>query len=109
MMHHNVARCQKVSRRQDRPSGGHSERGLVYSVEATRRLGSRIAVVRAIASLGGAEAFEALAPFVTDTLPVTLPVDAGAKVTLNVTLWPAASVNGVVIPLAAKPLPVTLT
>jgi len=52
---------------------------------------------------------EALAPFVTDTLPVTLPVDAGAKVTLNETLWPAASVNGVVIPLAAKPLPVTLT
>ena len=43
-----------------------SERGLVYSVEATRRLGSRIAVVRAIASLGGAEAFEALAPFVHD-------------------------------------------
>ncbi|PYV07936.1 MAG: hypothetical protein DMG07_27185, partial [Acidobacteria bacterium] len=66
MMHHNVARCQKVSRRQDRPSGGHSERGLVYSVEATRRLGGRIAVVRAIASLGGAEAFEALAPFVHD-------------------------------------------
>lgn len=51
---------------------------------------------------------ELLALFATETLPVTLPAADGEKVTLRGALCPAARVNGVVIPLAAKPLPVTL-
>lgn len=52
---------------------------------------------------------ELLALFVTETLPLTLPVAVGAKVMLREALCPAARVKGAVIPLAAKPLPVTLT
>ena len=52
---------------------------------------------------------ELLALFTTETLPPTLPEAVGAKVTLREALCPAARVNGVDIPLAAKPLPVTLT
>ena len=40
-------------------------------------------------------------------VPEALPADAGAKVTLKVVLWPAASVRGVVMPLSVKPVPVT--
>ena len=40
-------------------------------------------------------------------VPEALPADWGAKVTLNVALWPAFSVTGVVIPLKVNPLPVT--
>ena len=49
-----------------------------------------------------------LALLATDTLPVTLPVVVGAKVTLKEALCPAARVNGVAIPVVAKALPVTL-
>ena len=52
---------------------------------------------------------ELLALFTTEMLPVALPAAVGAKVTLKGALCPAARVNGVVIPLAAKPLPVALT
>jgi hypothetical protein len=52
---------------------------------------------------------ELLALFTTDTLPFTLPVTVGAKVKPNEALCPAARVNGVVIPLPVKPLPITLT
>jgi len=41
--------------------------------------------------------------------PITAPVDCGAKVTLQLTLCPAGSVRGKVIPLSAKPLPVSVT
>ena len=41
--------------------------------------------------------------------PITAPVDCGAKVTLQLTLCPAGSVSGRVIPLNPKPLPVSVT
>ena len=46
---------------------------------------------------------------VTATLPLKLPADAGANVTLNVTLCPAPSVAGSVIPETLKPVPVAAT
>ena len=46
---------------------------------------------------------------VIETPPITVPVDCGAKVTLQLTLCPAGSVNGRVIPLNPKPLPVSVT
>ena len=42
---------------------------------------------------------------VMETLPLLLPPDVGAKVTLKVALWPAASVNGGVSPLMLKAAP----
>jgi hypothetical protein len=46
---------------------------------------------------------------VTVTLPLTLPAETGAKVTLKVALWPALSVAGVEIPLTEKPEPLLAT
>ena len=43
------------------------------------------------------------------TLPLELPADVGAKVTLNVVLWPGVKVRGVVIPEMLKPVPATVT
>jgi hypothetical protein len=47
--------------------------------------------------------FEALE--VTVTLPLALAADCGVNVTVKVALWPAARVNGVVIPLRLNPVP----
>ena len=44
----------------------------------------------------------------SDTLPVTLPVVLGAKVTLKMADWPTARVKGKVSPLVLKPAPVTV-
>src|SRR5437667_8878300 len=41
-------------------------------------------------------------------LPLSVPPDGGLKLTFATTLWPAASVNGIVNPLIAKPLPFTI-
>ena len=46
---------------------------------------------------------EALEVIVTE--PVTLPTAVGVNVTLNVVLWPAASVTGAVRPLRVNPVP----
>jgi hypothetical protein len=43
------------------------------------------------------------------TLPVELPADVGAKVTLNEVLWPGVKVSGVEIPEMLKPVPATVT
>ena len=43
----------------------------------------------------GFEAFEVIV-----TVPLALPVACGANATVNVVLWEALSVNGVVIPLS---------
>ena len=43
------------------------------------------------------------------TVPLALPADAGANVTLKVVLCPAVSASGVVIPLRLKPVPVAPT
>jgi hypothetical protein len=50
----------------------------------------------------GFEAFEAIA-----TLPLALPADCGAKVTLKDALCPGASVTGVLNPEMLKPVPAT--
>src|ERR1700693_2967249 len=50
-------------------------------------------------------AFEAL--LATETLPLALVPDCGAKVTLNVELWPGGTVMGRFMPLMLKPAPVT--
>jgi hypothetical protein len=47
--------------------------------------------------------FDALDVIVT--LPLTLPADSGANVTVKFTLCPAVSVTGVVIPLRLNPVP----
>ncbi len=52
---------------------------------------------------GDPGAFEA-----TLTVPEALVAVKGANVTLKVVLWPAGKVNGVVIPLNVKPVPVML-
>jgi hypothetical protein len=52
----------------------------------------------------GFEAFD-----VTVTVPLALPADFGAKVTLNEVLWPGVKVTGVVIPEMLKPVPETAT
>lgn len=46
---------------------------------------------------------------VTVTLPLTVPAETGAKVTLKVALCPALSVAGVEIPLTEKPDPLLAT
>ena len=51
------------------------------------------------------EAFEAL--LAIETLPLALPPDCGAKVTLKVALWPGVKVTGRFMPLMLKPAPVT--
>ena len=48
----------------------------------------------------GFEAFD-----VTVTVPGNDPADVGAKVTVNVALWPAANVTGDVIPEMLNPVP----
>lgn len=42
-------------------------------------------------------------------LPLALPVDGGAKVTLKVALCPAVSVIGAVMPVRLNPVPLTAT
>lgn len=49
-----------------RSMGTPTDRGINYSVEATQRLGNRIAAVRAIEKLGGRKAIRVLAPYWTD-------------------------------------------
>jgi hypothetical protein len=39
------------------------------------------------------------------TLPLALAAERGANLTVKVALWPAVRVNGVVIPLRLKPVP----
>lgn len=51
--------------------------------------------------------FEALE--VTVTLPLALPAEVGAKITLNEVLWPGVNVIGVVIPETLKPVPEAFT
>ena len=51
---------------------------------------------------------EVVALLMTATLPVTLPVAAGAKVTFKVVVWPGVRVVPVGTPLALKPAPETL-
>ena len=43
--------------------------------------------------------------FDEDTLPLTLPAEAGENLAVNDVLCPAPSVRGVVIPLTLKPVP----
>ncbi len=49
------------------------------------------------------EAFDTI-----ETLPLALPADDGAKVTLKLELWPAAKVKGRLIPLRLKPVPLAM-
>jgi len=51
---------------------------------------------------------ELVALLTTVTLPARLPVEVGAKLTVNDVDWPAARLNGSVIPLVLKPVPVAL-
>ena len=46
---------------------------------------------------------------VTVTVPLALPVEVGANVTVYVVLWPAFRVNEELIPLRVKPAPLTVT
>jgi hypothetical protein len=50
----------------------------------------------------GLEAFE-----VIETPPLAAPADVGAKMTLNIAVWPAFKVSGVLSPLRLKPDPLT--
>jgi len=50
--------------------------------------------------------FEAL--LTTVTVPVSAPVLVGAKITLKLVDWPAASVSGSVMPEEENPVPATL-
>ena len=50
-----------------------------------------------------------LALLATVTLPVTLPVDAGAKVTFSVTIWPGVMICPLLTPEAVKPAPEIMT
>jgi hypothetical protein len=43
-----------------------------------------------------------------ETLPLTLPLDSGAKVVVKLALWPGASVNGMLSPLTLNPVPDTV-
>ena len=43
------------------------------------------------------------------TLPLALPAEVGAKVTLNEVLWPGVNVTGVLMPEMLKPVPATVT
>lgn len=52
---------------------------------------------------------EFVASLVIITLPVTLPADVGAKVTVSTTECPAASMSADVTPPALKPAPDTVT
>jgi hypothetical protein len=52
----------------------------------------------------GLEAFE-----VIETLPLKLPADCGAKVTLKDVLCPGVNVKGVLIPEILKPVPAAET
>ena len=51
---------------------------------------------------------ELVALLTTVTLPTRLPVEVGAKRTLKDADWPAARLNGSVIPLVLNPVPVAL-
>ena len=50
------------------------------------------------------EAFELIV-----TVPLALPAEVGANVTLKLALCPAVSVTGAVIPLKVNPVPLTAT
>jgi hypothetical protein len=52
----------------------------------------------------GFDAFE-----VTVTVPLNVPAEVGAKVTVNVVLWPGVSVTGGVIPEILNPVPEAAT
>lgn len=52
----------------------------------------------------GFEAFEVMV-----TLPLALPAEVGANVTVKLVLCPAASVIGAMMPLKVKPVPLRLT
>jgi hypothetical protein len=52
----------------------------------------------------GLDAFE-----LTVTLPLALPADVGAKVTVKLALCPAASVAGTEIPVTVNPVPLIAT
>ena len=52
----------------------------------------------------GLEAFEVIVIF-----PLILPADAGVKVTVNVALWPAGSIAGVLMPVRLNPVPLIPT
>ena len=43
------------------------------------------------------------------TLPLTVPADRGANLTVKVALWPAVRVTGVEIPLRLNPVPLIPT
>jgi hypothetical protein len=55
------------------------------------------------------DAGELVALLTMETLPVAAPVTEGSKLTINVAIFPGVSDEGTEIPLAANPLPVTLT
>src|SRR5580704_5328667 len=59
--------------------------------------------------VNGIDKFGFCAFDVTDTLPVKVPADWGAKVTLNETLCPAPSATGKVMPETLKPVPLGVT
>lgn len=46
---------------------------------------------------------------VTVTVPLALPVDGGANLTVKVVLWPALNVKEVLMPLRANPVPLMET
>jgi hypothetical protein len=52
---------------------------------------------------------EFVALLTTVTVPTRLPAEAGVNVTLKEVVWPAARLNGSVIPLVLNPVPVALT
>ena len=52
---------------------------------------------------------EFVALLTTVTLPVRLPAEAGANLTLKEVDWPAARLRGSVLPLTPKPVPLALT
>jgi hypothetical protein len=47
--------------------------------------------------------------FTMDTLPLTLPAEAGENFAVNDVLCPAPSVRGVLTPLTLKPVPEAVT
>jgi hypothetical protein len=46
--------------------------------------------------------------YARETLPLTLPLDRGAKVVVTLTLCPGISVNGIPSPLMLNPVPDTV-
>ena len=60
----------------------------------------------AIVRLEALEVLEVPALLLTITLPLTVPMEGGVKVTVSETCLPAAKIKGTVIPLAVTPVPV---